>query len=244
MASPPAPVPLATSATITFPFLRLAPELRNRIYKHTFTDVKKTEFVPHALTQTNKQIRNECRAMYYASIECIEITLRTTAQYHRTMKWLDEEDWSMFPVLPDITLLTYSAEHHRDVAISCRREQINPAHEFSVQLARVQSTYRLSERYELRRATMDTYIKCLGFDPERFTLAGKAPHAFTQVARGAGGGELWSSRRIEYRADNLPLLTTFRTHAQKKQGAEWDQHDLRKVVGWFYLPIKCRERRI
>lgn len=78
--------PLATMAAITSPFLRLAPELRNRIYKYTFTDIKKPGFVPHALTQTNQEIRNECRAVYYASIECIEITLHTTAQYDLTKK--------------------------------------------------------------------------------------------------------------------------------------------------------------
>ena len=243
MSSPPAPIPLADSATITSPLLRLAPELRNRIYKYTFTDAKKTGFVPHALTQTNKQIRNECRAMYYASFECIEITLRTHAQYHRTMKWLDEEDWSMFPVLPDITLLTYNAEHHRDVAISCRREQINPTQEFSVQLAHARSMY-MSERKKLRSATMDTYTKCLGFDPEHFSLEDEAPHAFTEVARGTGGGDPWNIRRIEYRTENVPLFVKFRDLAAGKQGAEWDQHDLREVVGWFFVPIEYRERRI
>lgn len=55
-----APIPLATTAAIASPLLRLAPELRNRIYKYTFTDVKKAGLVPHALTQTNRQIRNEC----------------------------------------------------------------------------------------------------------------------------------------------------------------------------------------
>jgi len=74
-----APCPLTTAATGTSPFLMLAPKLRNRIYHYTFGEVKKTGLVPHALTQTNKQIRSETRAMYYASIECIEITLRTFA---------------------------------------------------------------------------------------------------------------------------------------------------------------------
>lgn len=177
--------------------------------------------------------------MYYASIECIELTLRTVAQYNLTKKWLAEEDWSMFPVLPDITLLTYDEVENRDVTISCLRMQITPAHELPLQLAQLQGWY-MSERMRLRRATMDTYTKCLGFDPEEFALEEPAPDAFTQVIH---DGDTWSVRRMEYDMENIPLLVKFRTLAERKQDSEWDKHDLRKVVGWFYCPIVYRERR-
>ena len=239
MASP-APTPLANTAAITSPFLKLAPELRNRIYEHTFAEVKKTGIVPHPLTHTNKQIRNECRAMYYASIECIEITLRTTSQYNLTKRWLDEEDWSMYPVLPDITILTYDGALDRDVTISCRRKQITPAREFALQLAQLEGYY-ISERERLRTATMDTYTKCLGFDPEDFALEDEAPEAFTRVIR---GGDTWSIRRMEYDKESIPLLVKFRGLAEGKMGHEWDQHDLGEVVKWLYIPISYRERRM
>ena len=87
---------------------------------------------------------------------------------------------------------------------------------------------------------MDTYTKCLGFDPEEFALEEPAPDAFTQVIH---DGDTWSVRRMEYDMENNPLLVKFRTLAERKQDSEWDKHDLRKVVGWFYCPIVYRERR-
>ena len=229
--------PLATTATIASPFLRLAPELRNRIYKYTFAEAKKTGLVPHAWTQTKKQIRNETRAMYYASIECIEIPLHIFTQYDRAVKWLAEEDWSIVPVLPDITLLTYNARHHRDVTFSCRRGTIVPAHEFPLQLAELQGVH-MSDQETLRAATIDTCTKCLGFDPEEFSLEEEAPETFTQVIRGVGP---WQVRRLEYRTENIPLFTTFRTLAEAKQGWEWTRDDLRAVVGWLYTSIHTCE---
>jgi hypothetical protein len=126
--------------------LRLAPELRNRIYHYAFSEVNTTGLVPHALTQTNRQIRRECRAMYYASIHCLEINLRTFAQYHRTEKWLAEQDWSLFPVLPDITFLSYDKARDLDVKISCHRESIVPAHNSLVSLPILKAGTRASGR--------------------------------------------------------------------------------------------------
>lgn len=116
------------------PFLKLAPEVRSRIYKYAFEAVEITTPVPHALTQINNQIRNDCRTMYYASIECIKIDLRTEAQYKSTKRWLAEEDWSMFPMLPGFT---FSHCNHRlggDTMVSFHTETIVPAEEFSLQI--------------------------------------------------------------------------------------------------------------
>lgn len=178
--------------------------------------------------------------MYYASIKCIEIALRTTTQYNLTEKWLDEEEWSMFPVLPDITILTYNQTFDRDVTISCRREQIAPAHEFPLQLAQLEGCY-MSDRKRLRTATTDTYTKCLGFDPEEFALEDEAPEAFIKAIR---GGDTWSIRRVEYRTENIPLFVKFRSLAERKKGSRWDQNDLREIVEWFYIPIVHREHRM
>jgi hypothetical protein len=234
--------PLAATATITSPFLELAPELRNRIYDYTFTALEKTTPYPHALTRTNKQIRNECRAMYYASIECIEITLRTFAQYNCTKRWLAEEDWSMFPVLPHITLFTYNVDRHRDVTISCRRERITPAHEFPLQLARYEGGYMMECQRRLK-ATITTYMKSLGIKPNfsnRFALEVDVPKTFTQVIR---DGDAWNIRRLEYCTENIPLLRKFKRLAEENQGVEWTKDDLEAVVEWFNVPVRYRERR-
>lgn len=117
--------------------------------------------------------------------------------------------------------------------------QITPAHELPLQLVQLQGWY-MSERRKLRAATMDTYMKCLGFDPDGFALEDEAPDTFTEVIRGGG---TWSMRRMEYCTESIRLLVKFRTLAERKQGSEWDKHDPREVVGWFYCPIIYRERR-
>lgn len=233
------PTPIATATTITSSFLRLAPELRNRIYKYAFDNIEKTTPLPHALTRTNKQIRNECRAMYYASIECIEITLRTFVQYNCTKRWLAYEDWSMFPVLPDITLLSYNVERRRDITIPCRREKIVPSNELPVQLAQLQDWY-VTQVGRLPTATTYTYTKCLGLELKEFGLKVGAPSTFTAVIR---GGSTWNIRRLGFCTENAQLLGRFIKLAEKKQGSEWTKDDLEAILEWFRLAVRYRERR-
>ena len=234
-----APSTCASTAAINSPFLKLAPELRNQIYKYIFGAVEKVTPLPHALTRTNKQVRSETRAMYYASLECIEITLRTFAQYDRTRKWLAEQDWSMFPVLPHITLLSYNVDRHRDVTISCRRGKITPAHEFSLELADYDGSW-MSEAERLHSATIDTYTKCLGLERERPHFSNSVPRTFTQVIH---GGATWNIRRLEYCTPNIPLLGKFARLAERKQGSEWTKDDLEAIVQWFHVPVRYREGR-
>ncbi|KAM0707542.1 hypothetical protein Q7P35_004187 [Cladosporium inversicolor] len=215
----------ASPAAITSPFLRLAHELRNRVYKYVFGAVGKATPLPHALTRTNKQIRSETRAMYYASIECIEITLRTFAQYDRTRKWLAEEDWSMFPALPHITILTYEVDRRLDITISCRREKVTPAHELPLQLAAHHSGWqniwtRASESARLLRATINTYTKCLGLKRGTLDFSNRLLRTFTQVIR---GGATWDIRRLEFSAANRSLLGKFVRLAEEKQCSKVDQ---------------------
>jgi len=221
------------------PFLRLAAELRNRIYKHAFADVKKTGPVPHALTQTNRQIRSESRAMYYASIECIEINIRTRAQYDRTKKWLAEEDWLMFPVMPDFTFFTYSISCNKDVALSCYRETIVPKDEYPLQLAYLQGRYMMDWK-RVRKATMRTHAKCLGI-PEVYVLEDGAPESFTQVIE---SGAKWSMRRLECTEEDVPLYYKFFRHADGKQGSDWTKSDLETIVSGFWHAVRCRERHM
>lgn len=88
---------------------------------------------------------------------------------------------------------------------------------------------------------MDTYTKCLGFDPDELALEDEAPETFTQAISGGG---TWSIRRMGYRTENIPLFVKFRLLAEKKMDSEWNQNDLREVMKWFYIPIVHRERRM
>ena len=146
----------------------------------------------------------------------------------------------MFPVLPDITLLMYDIEDHRDVTISCRREVIVPAHVFTLRLAQLQDTC-MSEQERVRTATMNTYIKCLGLDPEIFTLLEEVPEAFTQVILGGGP---WNIRRLECSTENTPMFYKLGALTANTQGSEWTREELRYIVRWSYTPIYTRESRM
>jgi hypothetical protein len=209
------------------PFLRLPPELRNWIYQYAFVHVRKTGLVPHALTHVNKQIRNESRPMYYASIECIEIDVRTLAQIEHTEEWLAEEDWSMFPVLPDLKFLSSNLKGNvQDITISCYRETVVPAHDHFLQLAHTEGRY-VKEQTRLRTATMNTYTKCLGFDPEEFRLDKKVPDSFTQAIKGEVA---WSTRRLEYNENDPNLRYKFLLLALDKHARAWTKDDIGTIV--------------
>ena len=221
------------------PFLRLAPELRNRIYKYTFTGVEQTGPVPHALTQTNRQIRSESRAMYYASIKCIKLNMRTIAQHKSTRRWVAEEDWSMFPVLPDFTFLTFDNKLKKDVTLSCHREIVVPKNEYSLQFAYTQGMY-LSNHVRPREAMMSTYTKCLGFDLETYAL-GTWPQKF---AGNIKSGTTWSVRRFECDEEDAYVYFPFMRLAKWKEGSEWTIRDLESVVDWMYVFARYRERQV
>jgi hypothetical protein len=87
-------------------FLKISPELRNRIYGYAFETVSSSGPIPHALTQVNQQIRGESRKTYYASVDCLVLPVRTLEQIRRTQKFLDEVGLSLYPMLPDIEFLS------------------------------------------------------------------------------------------------------------------------------------------
>lgn len=221
------------------PFLKLAPELRNRIYDFTFKAAGPSSPVPHALTRTNRQIRSECRAMYYASIECLEISVRTLAQIKHTQRWLAEEDWSMFPVLPDFTFLTYNISCDLDVTISCCREEVTPAHEFSLKYARVDRR-KWDKQRKLRAANMNTYTRCLGFNPREYRLGDEVPESFIEAIRDV---DTWITRRLDYEEDDSGAFYMFFRLAVAKQGSDWDEDDIISVVRELRARARYRELR-
>lgn len=187
------PTPLATTAAITSPFLKLAPELRNRIYDFTFKAAGASKPVPHALTRINRQIRSECRAMYYSSIACLEIPVRTLSQIIHTQKWLAEEDWSMFPVLPKLVFLTYHPNTTSDIEIVCPRSEVVPAPEFLLALEEYAGAYFLRDEDKREMAFVDTYVKCLGVRPDDMISFGMVPEDFIRAVA-TGDMKKWAVR--------------------------------------------------
>ena len=229
------PTPLATTAaTDTPPFLRLAPELRNRIYQYAFTAAERSTPIPHALTQTSKQIRDECQAMYYASIKCLRIRVSTLAQIERTKRWLAEEDWSWYPILPNLEFLFYFPSVRSTVKVALNRKETIPSEELPLEL------FMVSQRdtYGLRWATFMAYINCLGLDPR--VVAIEWPHwpvdeKFTKALK---EGATWSTRQLEYMGptsfdlwqDDRGLYKMFMQIAARKQGLECTKNDLKSII--------------
>jgi hypothetical protein len=220
------------------PFLRLALELRNRIYKYAFAATKQTGPVPHALTQTNKQIRSESRAMYYGSVQCLEIYVRNLSQVGCTRKWLAEEDWSLYPVLPNIVFRFYIQALRSNVTFFMTRQKLVPTEELSLRLSHLHPTLGgVNHQTKLEQATEGAYAACLGFDPTEISLEESVSDNFIKAIE---ENATWNVRRLEYHCpndkdllhDDPVIFTMFLKLARLKQGSEWTKHDLSHIVQW------------
>jgi hypothetical protein len=175
--------------------------------------------------------------MCYASIEYLEIPLRTLAQIRQTQKWLAEEDWSMFPVLPGLVFFSYHPETVSDITYLCEREEIVPAHEFSLQLDNFGENWGLSDQDKRGIAVTDTYVKCLGVDPDDITYCGTIPNDFIRAIE-EGDTHKWAVRG--WYSDSVDLTTEWRDvwhmffeNAEEMQGDEWDHSTIDWIVFWL-----------
>ena len=227
------------------PFLKLAPELRNRIYDLTFKAAGVSGPVPHALTRVNRQIRSECRAMYYASIKYLKIRLYTLAQIECTKRWLAEEDWSWYPVLPNIVFGFWVPSLRSKIAVALYRKEANPSEESSRRLSLL-SRKRLSHEEKLKKATFDTYIYYLGLNPKKIALVEPVGERFTGAIK---EGATWSIRLLKCnRPESFDLLWNdpglykmFFKLAVRKQGSELNEDDLKSIVQWMERYSRYRQ---
>lgn len=104
----------------SFPFMKLSPELRNRIYEYAFTSEEKSGLAPHALTRTNRQIRAESLGMYYSLVELIEVPLLSLKQEGHFEQWL-KTDLKRYSVLPHLSLAFPSTNGVARIDVCCTR---------------------------------------------------------------------------------------------------------------------------
>jgi hypothetical protein len=177
--------------------LKISPELRNRIYGYAFETVSSSGPIPHALTQVNQQIRGESRKMYYASVDCLVLPVRTLEQIRRTQKFLDEVGLSLYHMLPDIEFLSTTGNPYLEkIPISCRREEVLPAEELAFQLSLFSGdTTGMSDEGMFDAALESAYIHCLGFEANSLCLGSELPEDFERAIE---EGDTWIMRVFDF----------------------------------------------
>jgi hypothetical protein len=181
-------------------FLKISPELRNKIYGYAFETVSTSGPIPHASTQVNQQIRGESRNMYYASVDCLELPVRTLAQIRRTQKFLAEVDLSLYPVLPYIEFLSTAGTPDSEISIFYPRTETVLAEEMSDQLTSLENGAEMTQftHEELHEdALKSTYVWSLGFNPQSTMCTRDVPEHFKTAVE---QGDTWITRVFEYEA--------------------------------------------
>jgi hypothetical protein len=222
-------------------FLKISPELRNKIYGYAFETVSSSGPIPHALTQVNQQIRGESRKMYYASVDCLELPVRTLAQIRRTQKFLDEVDLSLYPVLPYIEFLSTAGTPDSEISIFCPRTETVLAEEMGDQLTSLENCAEMAQftHEELHEeALKSTYVWSLGFKPEEIMYMKDVPEHFKTAVE---QGDTWITRVFEYEAvgkqaskeEDSELRNLFLYTAVFLEGEDWDRNDIGYIVWWL-----------
>jgi hypothetical protein len=177
-------------------FLKISSELRNKIYGYAFETVSSSGPIPRALTQVNQQIRGESRSMYYASVECLVLPVRTLDQIRRTQKFLSEVDLSLYPVLSDIGFLSTAGKSDSEISIFFSRTETVLAQELHDQLTGLRNCDFTEEELPVE-ALMSTYVASLGFDPQEIIIDYDPPEHFKRAVE---QGDTWTTRVFEYEA--------------------------------------------
>jgi hypothetical protein len=217
-------------------FLKISPEPRNKIYGYAFETVSISGPIPHALTQVNQQIRGESRSMYYPSVECLVLPVRTLDQIRRTQKFLSEVDMSLYPVLPDFGFLSAAGKPDSEISIFFSRTETVLAEELRGQLTGLRNCDFTEEELP-GEALMSTYDASLGFDPQETTIDYDPPEHFKRAVE---QGDTWITRVFEYEATgkdaseiDWKLDRFFWETAIDLEGEDWDLDLLGFIVWWL-----------
>jgi hypothetical protein len=218
-------------------FLKISPELRNKIYGDAFETVSSSGPIPHVLTQVNQQIRGEPRKMYYASVDCLVLPIRTLAQIRRTQKFLDEVDLSLYPMLPDIEFLSTTSNPDSEISIFCSRTDIVLAEELRDQFTGLGICEFTEEELQFEALT-STYVASFGFDPHEDLIDYEPPEHFKRAVE---QGDTWITRVVEYGATgkkaseeiDYKLDRFFWNTAIELEGEDWDLDHLGFILWWL-----------
>jgi hypothetical protein len=129
--------------------------------------------------------------MYYASVDCLELPVRTLAQIRRTQKFLAEVDLSLYPVLPYIEFLSTAGASDSEISIFCPRTENVLAEEMSDQLTSLGNGAEIAQftHEELYEETLkSTYVWSLGFNPQSTMCTCNVPNTSKQLSSKATHG--------------------------------------------------------
>jgi hypothetical protein len=241
---------LGVPAELPFRFLDLEPELRNQIYEQTFFAEAQTSFsglAPHSLTRVNQQVRRESLALYYPSVETLEIPLYNEKNRAHVREWLAKSSLQHYPVLPDIGFATTANLSLQQfpktvrLIIHFKRLIVNPAQEVERDLS---SRVPTREEPDVNRAAyLTAHSRCLGLssiarETDRYNwFIGRRSQPFTDAINSR---ETWTIRHIDIlAADHPPRFTRLlclwvSKFARRKEGSiDWGEAEVRELVGFI-----------
>jgi hypothetical protein len=179
--------------------------------------------------------------MYYASVDCLELPVRTLAQIRRTQKFLAEVDLSLYPVLPYIEFLSTAGASDSEISIFCPRTETVLAEEMSDQLTSLGNGAEMAQftHEELYEETLkSTYVWSLGFNPQSTMCTRNVPEHFKTAVK---QGDTWITRVFEYEAigkhvskeEDSDLWQLFWDTAIFLEGDDWGRDDIGFIVWWL-----------
>lgn len=229
--------------------LGIPPEARNIIYDYAFSADTTRNLAPHALTRTNRLLRQESLSLQWEYVETLVIPLHTRKQLHHFKEWATAEieqpkytrvyetTRKPFPSYPSLQFNYTTAAEGKRARLSFARQELTPAEECS----RMLRTYGLTDtdmgqgRSKHVAKILSLTAECLG---TALVKSEPLPRDFDYNAI-IKDPALWIVRKVKYRIypptrqierERSHIVRFFRPHALKKHGAEWDAKFIRDEV--------------
>ncbi|GAB7329133.1 hypothetical protein MBLNU13_g00961t1 [Cladosporium sp. NU13] len=229
--------------------LGMPPEIRNVIYDYAFSADTTRSLAPHALTRTNRLLRQESLSIQWKYVETLVIPLHTRKQLDHFKEWAaaeieqpkytraHESTGKSIAAYPGLQFDYTTAAEGKRARLSFARQELTPTEEYS----RMLRTYGLTDtelsqgRSKHVMEILSLTAKCLGTALEK---SERFPRDFDYNAVIKDPAP-WVVRKIGYRncpptrrswSERLYIVRFFRPHALKKRGAERDATFIRDEV--------------
>lgn len=229
--------------------LGIPPEIRNIIYEYAFSTDATMNLAPHALTRTNRLLRQESFSLQWNYVETLVIPLHTRKQLLHFKEWaaaeieqpkftrVHEQTRKPIPSYPSLQFDYTTAAEGKRARLSFARQELTPAEEF----LRMLRTYGLTDASmnQIRSRHMAEVLlltaQCLG---TALVQSERLPRDFdyNTILKDTA---LWIVRKVQYKTcpptrrtwrERPHIVRFFRPHALEKRGAEWDATFIRDEV--------------
>lgn len=229
--------------------LGIPPEIRNIVYDYAFSIDTTRNLAPHALTRTNRLLRQESLSLQWNYVETLVIPLHTRKQLLHFKEWaaaeieqpkftrVHERTKKPIPSYPSLQFDYTTAAEGKRARLSFARQELTPAEEY----LRMLRTYGLTDtimnqaRSRHMMKIVSLTAKCLG---TALVQSERLPRDFDYNAI-LKDPALWIVRKVQYHTCPLTrrtwreyphIVRFFRPHALEKHGAEWDATFIRDEV--------------